>query len=77
LFTLGCIARSLFRFVPAHGVCHVLVGESRGELGILGEHTSPSIDIGRSGRKERERRSSDGVFALGRSNAPPFPLQPF
>lgn len=54
-----------------------LPGDGWREVGSDGEHASPGVEISGAGRKERDSRSRLGVFALGRSFAPPFPLIPF
>ncbi len=51
--------------------------QSRRELWPLGKDGCPGVGVSGSRRKERDSRSRLGVFADGRSFAPPIPLIPF
>ena len=65
---------------PSHSIRRAgvsTVSSERGrEVGSDGEHASPAVSVGRSGRKEWENRSRLGVFALGRSLRATLPLNP-
>lgn len=85
LFSLRCIARSLLRFVPAHGVCQLPLGHIqvctctvRGGVELCSVAGLPSAQA--SG--VRPVPCAPGVFHISdlacRSRfAPPFPLIPF